>query len=114
MEHGTYPTRFDELSLDSPSNFYQETTSDTDNHRYYDWGHCWIVGGTVSDPRAGCTHNKAKMTYYVYAQKGSGKGKRECRGDGLNATSIQNKICKEDTGAASGRVGGDFLYWTYQ
>ena len=114
--HNKYSGRFDELDVDTPA-YIRETTSAAGNtYRYFDWGSCWVIGGTT-EARVGCEHNKAKMNYYIYfnniTNKGE-KGKRKCRVNINNEKSPQNQICKQETGAASGAHADNGYYWTYQ
>ena len=114
MANGKYATRFDDLDVNTPA-FTSETTSDTSNTRYFDWGYCWVVG-KQGEARVGCAYTKIKMAYYVYQQKISAtfSGLRKCRADNQVANSIQNQICKTETGAASGSESDGVTYWTYQ
>ena len=116
MANGQYAVRFDDLDVNTPA-FTSETTSDTSNTREFDWGKCWLTAGeTVTDPRVGCAYTKIKMAYYVYQQKGAASraGIRRCRADNQIANSIQNQICKAETGAASGEEADNVTYWNYQ
>jgi len=113
MANGQYAVRFDDLDVNVPP-FNGETTNDDENTRYFDWGHCWIVGGSNTSPRVGCASSKIKMGYYVYQQKGAGLGKKTCRADNQIADSLQNQLCKAETGASSGLEGDGATYWTYQ
>ena len=115
MANGSYATRFDDLDVNTPA-FTSETTNDTEDGRVFDRGRCWIVGGTSGDPRVGCDDTKIKMGYYVYPQKGNPvrAGRRLCRADNQIANSIQNQICKAETGAASGGESGGVTYWVYR
>lgn len=110
--HHEYSNRFDGLDVDTPA-YIDETTTDIENHRSFDWGSCWIVG-RIGDARVGCSHNQAQMAYYIYFDNSAYAGLRMCRGHNQIETSPQNQICKQDTGAASGRKSDGVIYWTYQ
>lgn len=110
--YNKYSARFDELDVDTPA-YIDETTTDVENHRYFDWGSCWIVG-RIGDARVGCYHNQAQMGYYIYFDNSAYAGLRMCRGHNQIETSPQNQICKQDTGTSSGAKGDGVIYWTYQ
>ncbi|MBO7237917.1 MAG: prepilin-type N-terminal cleavage/methylation domain-containing protein [Elusimicrobiaceae bacterium] len=119
MANGQYAELFDDLDINTPA-FNSETinssSSGRSNKRYFDWGNCWISGVSSNDTRVGCADTKIEMAYYVYQQKISPvwSGVKECRANNQVANSVQNQLCKAETGAASGSESDGCTYWTYQ
>ena len=110
--HNKYSGRFDELDVDTPAYITETTSAAGNTSRYFDWGSCWLVGGTT-EARVGCEHNKAKMNYYIYFNNTQYNGRRMCRVNIDDEKAVQNQICKQETGAASGMHADYGYYWHY-
>ena len=114
MANGVYAVRFDDLDVNTPA-FTNQTAGDLVNNRYFDWGWCTIAGGEAQDPRTYCVNTKIGMRYEIHQQKSTNTyaATRVCVAQNQIANSIQNQICKAETGAASGREADGGTYWTY-
>ena len=111
LANNKYTGNFDDLDINTPP-----FTSEKGNTRTFTWGDCWIVPGSESDTdsRVACD-NRDGLTYYVHLKYGASQpGIRRCRGQGANENSIQNQICKAETGAISGTPADGCIYWRYQ
>ena len=112
LANGAYPTTFDELGIDTPA-FNSETTSSSGRPtRYFDWGRCSIYGEFVS-----CTNSQIGMRYRVYFP--SAGGGRACDAYQEDTNSVQNQICKTETGRSApnweyGYADKNYSAWSYQ
>ena len=111
MANGAYPRTFDELSIDTPA-FVSEFTTSGNPSRNFDWGNCVIYGQFVS-----CTNSQIGMRYRVYFP--SVGGGRACDAFQEDTNSVQNQICKTETGRSApdweyGFGGKSYSAWSYQ
>ncbi|MBO7237679.1 MAG: prepilin-type N-terminal cleavage/methylation domain-containing protein [Elusimicrobiaceae bacterium] len=115
LANGQYAIRFDELDVNTPA-FTRQTTSNLTNARYFDWGSCTIAGGEADLPRISCINTKIGMRYDIRQKNSAHRqaGSITCVAENQIANSIQNQICKAETGAVSGREADGVTYWTYQ
>jgi len=111
MANGAYPRTFDELSIDTPA-FVSESTTSGNPSRNFDWGNCVIYGQFVA-----CTNSQIGMRYRVYFP--SVGGGRACDAYQEDTNSIQNQICKTETGRSApdweyGYADKNYSAWSYQ
>ena len=127
LANNEYADDFDKLDVDvlaSTIEHEYEEGQDADVlnkvRRYYDWGNCSISTGVSAS--AQCNNNQISMGYNIrllHTTTAKYKGKHMCLARGSNdVTTIQNQICKQETGAetfslSSNREGKEYNAWVY-
>ena len=116
LANGTYSTSFDELSVDVPAG--GSPLGYGSGAYEYPWGICVISIGT-SEQVVFCENWKSNMRIQVYlAHSPELHGKIFCNTSGAasDLSSIQNKICKAETGSSNyySRSEGQYTTWKYQ
>ncbi len=108
LANNEYTNNFDELDIDTPA-YTSETTTENRVYRYFDWGYC----NTSSKVAITCANAAAKMEYDIYFLHGGNR--RECVARSTDLSSIQNQICKAETGLTTATPNTDYNYtsWTY-
>ncbi len=95
---GQYTTNFEDLDIDMPGG---KTNESTDSRYYYDWGSC-----SITTKQAMCFNSNIQMTYQQrYNVHHEGAQSRVCISHVTEQDSIQNQICKMETGQ-SNKTGG--------
>ena len=112
MENGSYTVDFRDLDIE-PSG----CTLTTDGHACdYEWGRCLVEKGS-SYFGVSCVNNDINMAYATRPIHGGPRaGQRLCYAYNRDLSSVQNKVCKADTQAASPESLGDENYyvWVYK
>ena len=108
LANGEYTTGFDELSTDIGG-----TPDSTNVYRSFPWGAC------ASDlTYSQCANTNIGMKYriyYLFSNNGSMRDKRICLASNGDVNSIQNKLCKQETGATAPNWQTDTaMSWIYQ
>ena len=113
LANGKYATRFDELDVNTPA-FTEETTSDTGSSRSFDWGKCDISDGQYG-AYVGCGFENSTLGYFIWLKHSTSEpDSRRCRAGNDDLSSLENQICKSETGKATGTPdGGGAMYWFY-
>ena len=113
LEHNEYAVSFDALDIDSPQPL-SSTPGAQSELRSFPWGSCWIANDTYG-ARVVCMNDADELGYYLWlTYSTSNPGKTSCRAGNSNVTSVQNKICKSETGKSSGSPDGQgYIYWDY-
>ncbi len=106
LANNEYTTTWDNLDIDSPA-YLDEYESGSGVQRKFAWGHCtlWADG-------PGCNIG-GKIAYGRILQHHSYQpGKQLCTAYNLDLSSVENTICKAESGLSSPSFTGDyFLYW---
>ena len=103
MENEKYADTFAELPIEMPSG---KLDTSTDNRYYYSWGFC------LTNKQITCQNNQIKMNYQQRLNTHTEPGTRICTAIGADVNSIQNQICKAETGLSNytGHETGYFAY----
>ena len=114
LKNNTYTTDFSELDIDMPAGRKQNST----NSEYkYDWGGC-ILEIANSAQQVVCISSLANMRYQQrLAYSPYAPNARICRADSTNLSSIQAKICIQETKRTTPNWGGEnasYFGWTYR
>ena len=106
LEHNEYTNNFDELDI-QPLNFTKEYGTDT-KYRVFDWGYC-----NVSTTGTSCTNTSAEIGTNIYFLHAGNR--KQCVARNTDLSSLQNQICKAETGKETGNVFTDYGYtvWDY-
>ena len=113
LANNVYSSNFDELDIDSPG-YSASTVSTTTETRAFSWGHCWLAAEDEWGSRVACSNTQDGINYYVYLQNSSIRpGLRMCRATNTDLSSVQNQVCKSDTGKNSKGVGTNSVDWYY-
>ncbi len=107
LANGQYATRFDELDIDIGG-----TPQDgNDNQRNFDWGNC-LLDRTYAQIL--CLRNDIGMRYQIrFHHAPSSPDTRICSITNSDKTSIQGKICQQETQATNPGYINPFG-WTYK
>ncbi len=90
LANNTYPTDFDELAIDLGGNHdYHQNPAVED----FPWGYCGL-GSYVQ-----CVNTKIGMAYRIYSPQSTGR--HMCLATNGDLTSLQNQICKQESGLTS-------------
>lgn len=115
LANGTYSNRFEELDIDLPAGGTQDTSSL--NKYNFPWGLCF-TGYHGDGARTICYNTKTGFGYGRRPQhlpQTEKPGQRVCYlYNNADTTDWRNQICKQETGAANGKVSGGQLAWIYQ
>jgi len=114
MANGTYTINWEELDVTLPDRNHC-TDAGTFNQCYFDWGHCFIQKQNID--RAVC--HIADVSYAIYFDNAPKyAGQRRCYSIGLDLTTAQARVCKNDTGANAPsdniEIGSNYRMWIYQ
>ncbi len=116
LANGKYSARFDELDINTPA-YTQSSTTTSSESRTFSWGSC---GLTNEDNQYGayvsCSTSGYELGYFVWMknQQRNEAGKHRCRAGSTDLTSLENALCKAETGKATGSSDGAFaFYWDY-
>ncbi len=93
LANGTYTTNVANLDI----NIGGSSSSGNNYLRNFDWGHCAIYAGSFASVY--CSNNKIGMGYQVYYN--SSKNTPSTRYCVCKTDSIQEQICKDETGKKS-------------
>ena len=113
LANGQYSPNFDELDIDTPA--YSETSVATNSEsRTFSWGTCWIVSGDDWGARVACSNTNDGLNYYMFFQYSPyQQGVRMCRALNTDLSSLQNQLCKADSGSDRKSVGSSHIDWFY-
>lgn len=102
LANGEYAPHISQLDIDIPASEQEEHLNDTINTRYFSWGSCWVGAGDEHGERVACGLNEG-VTLYKYLEHAnfSLKGKFQCRGLNADLNSLQNKLCKQESGLSA-------------
>ena len=105
LANGNYTLRMSALGI-------CEEDEDSENRCYYDWGFCALYADNVQCNLFDKTdETKLEISYQVYMESNI----RLCIARNQNLSSIQNTICKSETGASNYTSAWSGNYsWTYQ
>lgn len=109
LANNRYTNDLDELDVQTPP-FTSETKSDDRHYRYFSWGSC----NTSSKTSMTCYHNAAKMEYMIYFKYAGNHA--YCVARNTNLTSVQNQLCKAETGATTNPTPNteyNYTVWRY-
>ena len=122
LANNSYTTNTDELDIDVPTPNSSDTTDDMGKY-FFPWGFC-ILEKANTRMRTYCVLTKDKnptgtsitnrvIGYWVQYQRGVLTA--SCWAYGSNLNSIQDQICKSETGATSANESTEKLrQWIYQ
>ena len=115
LVNNVYSPSFDSLDIDSPE-FNETEIADTSETRHFSWGNCWVVSGDEWGARTACSNNKLGITYYIYFKHSSvAAGLIRCRAQNTDLNSIQNYICKSNSGKDNPvGIGSGHIEWSYE
>ncbi len=106
LANGTYSEKMSDLGVCTPDAQDRKCT--------FEWGYCALYD---SNPDGGpyrvqCHNPDIGMSYQIFVQK----RQRVCFGRNLSESSVQNTICKAETGATSPYRDENlgYLSWTYK
>lgn len=118
LANNKYADDFDELDIDLPGNtieheYGEDEDADTlsKRQRYYDWGKCYTYSGDSA--MASCDNDKIQMKYMIrllHTTTAKYRGKQMCRTDSTDLSTIQNRICKQETQLNSPSVSTTWVY----
>ncbi|MCQ2411145.1 MAG: hypothetical protein MJ053_06785 [Elusimicrobiaceae bacterium] len=116
LANGIYSTRFDELSMDLPAGG-SPSGHGSDGYKY-SWGIC-VISIDTSEQVVFCENTNIHMRIQAYLEHSPAlHGKIFCntRGAASDLSSIQNKICKAETGSSNyySHSEGRYTTWKYQ
>ena len=113
LANGQYSPNFDELDIDTPA--YSETSVATNSEtRTFSWGTCWIASGDDWGARVACSNTKDGLKYYIFFQYSPYQPDvRMCRALNTDLSSLQNQLCKADSGSDRKGVGSGYIDWIY-
>ena len=98
LANNSYTLKMEDLGVCEPN-------EDSPNRCYYDWGFCALYADNVQ-----CNMTSVEMAYQVYMQM----SRRMCIARNQDITSVQNKVCKSETGKNSYDSSWDTNYgWYY-
>ncbi len=102
LANGEYAPHISQLDIDIPASEQEEALADTSNTRYFSWGSCWVAAGDEYGERVACDLNEG-VALYKYLEHGNSsyKGKFICRGLNTDLNSLQNKLCKQESGLSA-------------
>lgn len=107
LANNEYTNDLDNLDVDLPPHT-SESKSDTRHYRYFDWGDCHLTSKVVVT----CENSAAQMRYQIrFLHSGNSQ---ECVARNTDLSSIQNQICKAETGRSTA-TNTEFNYtqWLY-
>ena len=109
LANGQHATKFEDLDVDMPGG---KLNTSTDNRYYYDWGFCVITA-----TQAICQNNDIGLNHsYRFLSGSLEPGSRVCTALSTEQNSIQNQICKMETGQSNktGGVAEHYFAYHYQ
>lgn len=114
LANGSYTNNFDDLDVQLPPHTSESSTMNTEGTavrritRKFTWGSCYLEDKN----HVVCTNSSAKMRYDI----GFVSGGERCWANNLDLNSIQNQICKAETGKStykSQSTTSQYTYWEY-
>ena len=111
MANGSYATKFEDLDVQLP------TPTDPDqlgSLRNYSWGSCAL--SNTSEKKVICTNTKIGLAYDLYYTHSDYlAGGRLCVARNSDINSLQNQLCKGETGKSNyfTQSTGAFMTWLY-
>ena len=103
LANGKYATSFDDLDISMPSDYIDRTSTDTKDLLSFSWGKCWIADDQYGS-RVICSNND-NLNLYIYLKNSQVQAnKKTCRAKNTDLTSIQNRICKEESDATLSHI----------
>ena len=113
LANGFYTQDLEALSIELSG-----CTLSNDKHQCnYSWGYCSLrANSSSSEYSVQCKERQAGVMYLVYFTHSiANPGKRVCVAENRDLSSVQNKVCKADTGASTPGTGTTSAYtWMYQ
>ncbi len=113
LANGDYVKELDALAVDISG------CTLTENKWMCDWGYCFVKKRSDSTEQYASCHrylNGGDLEYIIYFNYSQAHaGKRLCIARNRNLSSVQNKVCKTDSGATTPGTGtADAYTWFYQ
>ena len=114
LANGSYTNNFDDLDVQTPAYTSEYTTMNSAGTaarritRTFDWGACYLEDESV----VVCTSDLAKMRFSIHF----GNNLQRCWANNIEDNSIQNQICKAETGKSTytGRSAeSKYTFWNY-
>ncbi len=106
LANNRYATDLEELSVEMPAGKLDNSMASL---YYYDWGFCGITSIVVQ-----CSRQGIGMQYQVRYQHVTPRFPRECIAFNTDLNSIQNQLCKTETGrSAPSSTATSYLEWGY-
>ena len=109
LANNEYTNDFDDLDVQTPA-FTSETKWDNNerSYRYFDWGDCHLTSKVVVT----CENSAAQMRYQIrFLHSGNSQ---ECVARNTDLSSVQNQICKAETGRSSpSDPSTNYTGWNY-
>ena len=113
LANDKYSVRFDELDVNTPA-FSESASSAAKEVRTFPWGSCTINDGQYG-AYVSCGFKNYTLGYFIWLKHSTSQpDSRRCRAGNDDLSSLENQICKNETGKASGSSdGGGSMYWYY-
>ena len=110
MANNAFATSFEELDVNTPGSYTDDSEVDSSAwaSRTFPWGSCSLWKAGVISCRVGDLTFSAVPTRADHVRR----GKQTCSAFNLNDTSIENQICRSETGRKNASYTGDG-YKTY-
>ena len=112
LANGKYATSFDKLDISMPSDYIKRSSAQTSDTLFFSWGSCWIADDQWGS-RVAC-NNTDGINLYIYLQNSPiDANLKQCRAYNTDLTSIQNQICKEESGKNATYINNNENYADY-
>ena len=116
LANNQYAAHFDELDINTPA-FVSATESTDGEVRTFSFGSCGIKNNDNKyGARISCTSEQHGVAYFIWTKHSSSSdaGKTKCKAFNTDLTSLQNQLCKNETGNNyEGEDGQGAVYWIY-
>ena len=115
LANGHYANDFEQLDISLPGGKLDLEDSLPVLY-YYDWGYCVMELTDNNGERANCKNNKSNLIYQVvFPHAKLHKDERMCIAwDTTDVNSVQNRVCKSETGQEAGFDKSGYYIWYYQ
>ncbi len=115
LANGAYSPAISALDIDTPPAL-EESTSTTSNTRAFEWGKCWVASGDDYGDRVACSID-GNINLYKYLRHATTvkAGVSICRALNSNLSSLENKICKQESGQTDPNncVENEYCDWAW-
>ena len=110
LANGSYSPSIGALDIDTP-----QALSEVSNSRTFSWGKCSIAAADEYGSRVSCTLNGEIYLYKYLHHSTQRPDMYLCRAQNTDLNSVQNKLCKQESGRNSPNYSDNKSYveWRY-